>query len=74
MAISRCPRHKPTGRTRAYVAALEPVGYPDTAIICGSKECLEPGLVWCEAHEKSAYDAGERVLQAFTATMKFKVK
>jgi hypothetical protein len=70
MAIMRCNNHKPKGRTRSYVVTVEPIGYPDTALICGSAECKEPGLIWLEAHEKTAYDRGERIFKSFTETMK----
>ena len=30
---------------------MRPVGYPDTAIICGSLSCLEPGVIWLEQDE-----------------------
>ena len=73
MAIVRCRIHKPTGRTRNYVASVEPVGYPETAMVCGSKTCDAPGLVWLETDEKSAYDRGERIFRAFTDTMKMRV-
>jgi len=43
MAIMRCKRHTPTGRTKEYIACVMPVGYPDTALICGSTVCEEPG-------------------------------
>jgi len=74
MAIVRCSTHPPIGRTRSYVASVEPIGYPDTAMVCGSKPCCEPGLAWLEEDERAAYDRGERIFQAFTATMKIRVK
>ena len=49
---------------------MRPVGYPNTALICGSTYCEEPALVWLERHEKAAYDRDERIFKAFTATMK----
>lgn len=70
MAIMRCKQHSPKGRSRSYVASVEPVGYPDTALICGSVACEEPAFIWLEPPEKAAYDRGERVFKSFTATMK----
>lgn len=72
MAIVRCRRHKPTGRTREYVSAKEPVGYPVCALVCGSVSCEEPGLIWLERDEDVAYQRGQRIFQAFTATMKMR--
>lgn len=74
MAIVRCRSHVPKGRTRDYVASVEPVGYPDTAMVCGSKHCPEPGLIWLERAEKEVYDGGERIFRSFTDTMKMKAK
>jgi hypothetical protein len=72
MAIVRCRRHQPTGRTRNYVSAKEPVGYPDTALVCGSVSCDEPGLIWLEKLEDAAYEKGQRIFQAFTPSMKMR--
>jgi len=70
MAIMRCKIHAPKGRTRSYVAAVEPVGYPTTALVCGAKSCNAAAFIWLEPEEKNAYDRGERVFQSFTDTMK----
>jgi hypothetical protein len=72
MVVVRCRRHEPAGRTRDYVSAKEPVGYPVTALVCGSVSCNEPGLIWLEKHEDADYQRGQRVFQAFTATMKMR--
>jgi hypothetical protein len=53
---------------------VEPVGYPDTALVCGSVQCERPALIWLERHEKQAFDTGERIFKAFTATMKVRAK
>ena len=74
MAVIRCAAHQPNGRTRSYVFTAEPVGYPDTALVCGLKQCKTAGLAWLEAHEHDAYNRGERIFEAFTATMKMRVK
>jgi hypothetical protein len=73
LAIVRCEHHEPVGRSRNYVAKVKPIGYPDTAMVCGSKWCLQPGLVWLEMDEHEAYKLGERVFEAFTASMKMRV-
>jgi hypothetical protein len=74
MAIVRCAAHLPKGRTRDYVLSVKPVGYPDTAMVCGSKTYQASGLVWLEAEERAAYNWGERIFQAFTATMRMRVE
>jgi hypothetical protein len=70
MAIMRCRTHPPARAQREYVAAVEPVGYPVTALVCGSVRCREPALIWLELAEKVEFDAGERIFRSFTSTMK----
>lgn len=74
MAIMRCPKHAPKRTTRAYSGAVEPLGYPDTALVCGSVHCREPALIWLEVSEREEFDRGERVFRAFTASMKVRAK
>ncbi|QIK95562.1 hypothetical protein G7076_02880 [Sphingomonas sp. HDW15A] len=66
----RCKSHAPRKAIRNYVWAVEPVGYPATALVCGSVHCMEPAFIWLEEEEARQFDAGERVFRAFTATMK----
>jgi hypothetical protein len=68
MSVMRCPNHTPRGRTRIYVASVEPVGYPHTALVCGSRQCDAPALIWLESHEKAAFDRGERVFETFASS------
>ena len=70
MAIMRCKRHTPTGRTKNYVGSVPPKGYPETALVCGSASCNEPAFKWLEADEQREFKRGERVFKAFTTTMK----
>jgi hypothetical protein len=74
MALVRCKRcGKPKGRTHRYVLSVEPVGYPDTAAICGLSGCERPGLVWLDEDEKSAYARGQRVFRVPNAAVKIRV-
>ncbi len=75
MALVRCEPCgvRPAGRgryTRTYVRNVRPVGYPDTAVICGSPSCSRPGLIWLEAAEARAYRQGERTFHLQTNTTK----
>ncbi len=75
MALVRCDaRGKPTGRTRTYVESVEPLGYPDTAAICGRKACEHPGMVWLEIGESQAYRSSQRIFSVPNAAVKVKVK
>ena len=65
----RCEVHHPHGRRRRYVATVYPVGYPQTALICGSSACDAPALIWLELEEKARYDRGERIFEAFAGSM-----
>ncbi len=74
MAIVRCANHEPIGRTKTYAGAVEPVGYPETAVVCGLKQCDKPGLVWLDQDEIDAYERGERVFFMPTFAAKLRVK
>jgi len=74
MALVRCEKHGyPKGRTTDYVRSVEPVGYPDTAVVCGLKGCDHPGLVWLTQEEDAAYAVGRRIFQLPTYAVKIKV-
>lgn len=73
MALVRCEDcGKPRGRTRKYIKSVEPVGFPETAAVCGSRSCGNPGLVWLEAHEWRLYGQGERVFELPTGASKIR--
>jgi hypothetical protein len=74
MAIMRCAAHAPKRTMREYAGTVEPVGYPATALVCGSKHCREPALIWLERGEKANYDTGERIFEAFTSSMKVRAQ
>ena len=75
MALVRCEGHgNPQGRTADYVIGLEPVGYPETAAVCGLKDCVSPGLVWLTEVEYNAYRNGEHIFQLATYAVKVRVK
>ena len=74
MAIMRCEAHEPHGRERGYVRHVKPVGYPETALVCGSTTCTNPAFIWLEQDEARAFDRGERIFKSFTATMKVRAE
>lgn len=74
MALVRCETHgRPRGRKHDYVTAVRPIGYPKSAAICGSGNCVAPGLVWLTEEEDVAYRAGERVFPVPNAAVKIYV-
>ncbi len=76
MALVRCQQHgHPKGRTADYVdVPAEPVGHPDSGVICGLKDCDNPGLVWLTREEYAAYQDGERIFGLATYAVKIKVR
>ena len=68
MAIVRCKDCRV--RSTKYVESVEPLGYPETAAICGSPQCERPGLIWLTTEELAAYRAGQRVFRLATNTTK----
>jgi len=75
MAIVRCEEH-PVDLARAtnrYVKRVKPLGYPDTAAICGIANCTNPGLVWLTEDELNEFKRGKRYFRVKTYTVKVKV-
>ena len=61
MAIVRCQDHPP--RNTNYTIAVKPVGYPETALICGREDGQhdEIGWVYLLPDEYEEYQEGRRV-------------
>jgi len=76
VAIVRCKtcglNHSRTRRN--YVTTVKPVGYPDTAIVCGLSTCIRPGMVWLEVDELKDYKNGERIFKISSNATKIKVE
>ncbi len=73
MALCRCAEHgRPIGMVNTYVGYAHPVGYPDTGVICGRKDCERPGRIWLTADERNGYQQGERYFRVKTCTVKVK--
>ncbi len=72
MAIVRCDRHhvRLAQATNRYAKRAKPLGYPATAVICGTKDCTDPGLIWLTEEELSEYNHGERYFGVKTFTVK----
>lgn len=72
MALSRCleAHSPPQGRSNVYQAYVLPLGYPDTALVCGN--CDRPGAIWLTPEEARAYDSGERAFEGPNAFTKMR--
>ncbi len=75
MAIIRCDKHpvRQDLAREAYIQRIEPVGYPESAVVCGTPSCREVGLVWLTDDEYHDYQRGERIFAVKTHTVKIKV-
>ncbi|MEA1960681.1 MAG: hypothetical protein U9N81_05245 [Bacillota bacterium] len=65
MALCRCLINHgwPKGHKKDYVAYVRPIGYPETALICGRPECNRSGVIWLDEDEAQDYMEGQRVFQ-----------
>jgi hypothetical protein len=72
MALCRCLESHawPTGRISNYISYALPIGYPDTALICGL--CSNPGVIWLTQSEENAYQRGDRIFEGPNAFCKMK--
>lgn len=74
MAMVCCEYHgAPRGIRHRYVVSIEPVGYPNEAVLCCRRGCGRPGLVWLNEEDKSSYDAGEREIVIWGQSVKVRV-
>ena len=75
MAIVRCEKHpvRLALATNRYIRRAEPLGYPNTAAICGITHCEKPGLVWLTNEELDQFNNGERYFRVKTFTVKVRV-
>lgn len=80
MALVRCEicGVKPVGQhgyKRTYSRHVEPLGYPETAVVCGVPSCSRPGLIWLEPTEAKEYEEKrKRVFGLQTNTTKIRAK
>ncbi|MEM2941631.1 MAG: hypothetical protein QW304_08815 [Thermoproteota archaeon] len=76
MATVRCEKCglKLSRAKRNYVAKVKPLGYPNTAVICGLSNCENPGIVWLENHEYEEYKKGHRIFRIPSFATKIRVE
>lgn len=74
MALARCEKcGKPKGRTKTYVCSVRPVGYSDTAAICGIKDCENSAQIWLDENEVQDFLSGQDVFSFPNNAMKVRV-
>ena len=74
MVLCRCEKlHSwPKGKKKDYIAFVEPVGYPNTSIICGLTGCHNPAVIWIEEEDVHEYNKGRRIFTVPTLSVKVK--
>jgi hypothetical protein len=78
MAIARCDKHTPAGTRHAgikyvYKAWALPLGYPETAAICGREDCEGPARLWLTELECADHQRGVRIFGIRTNFAKIRV-
>jgi len=76
MALARCEKcGMPSGRgANIYVTGHQPVGHPNSGVVCGAADCDRIALVWLLADEEARYKSGQRVFQLPSAGAKLRVQ
>lgn len=74
MAMLCCTHHgAPVGVRHDYGMSVEPVGYPNPAVLCCRRGCHEPGLVWLNKRDMFDYHAGQRDIIIWGQSIKVRV-
>lgn len=78
MALARCekcgkPTHnvKPPGYSEK---PYQPVGHPNSGIVCGTVGCDNSALIWLKADEVLKYKKGQRIFGISTNAAKVRVQ
>lgn len=66
MAIARCETCGcPDGRKGNVYSTVPryPIGHPESGVICGTPDCLNPGIVWLTDWEETEYQQSRRTFR-----------
>lgn len=76
MAIARSEKcGKPRNNTPPpYAAPHLPAGYPDSGVICGTKNCVNAPRIWLKEDDEAKYADGERIFTLPTFAAKGQVQ
>ena len=63
MVIARCPKCLAASRSfvEAFRTSAEPVGYPNSALVCGIAGCNELAIIWLRGTDALEYRAQQKV-------------
>lgn len=76
MALARCVKCSPPRANKPpdyHAHPFDPVGFPDTALVCGTKGCESVPKVWLKADEAAQYARGQRIFEIPTQAAKIRV-
>jgi len=74
MAIARCDQHPIQRDTKEpYKAYAPPLGFPETAAICGRVGCENPAHIWLAPEEIKQHKSGRRVFGVKTHSIRVRV-
>jgi hypothetical protein len=74
MALAKC---KSCGAPKAgfkYVTFRPPLYYPKTALICSSRGCKNPALIWLTEDEEEECELGKEVFELDAQRVKVRVR
>lgn len=74
MAFARCENHSSRGTKKSYVTFQIPIGYPNSAVICGRKECHVNVKVYLTQEEVNEYRQGQRIFSYDSNVAKVRVQ
>ena len=68
MAYCRCETHKPKNRQHQYDHKIEPLGFPQSAIMCDFNNDCDEEKVWIYLHsgEVANFRNGDRVIKTLS--------
>jgi hypothetical protein len=63
MTLARCKNHPPQNdrAKHPFTGFTLPLGYPETAALCGRNKCTEPAQLWLTEGEQVEHTNGTRV-------------
>ena len=74
MALAKCEGCGVPKAGFKYVTFRTPLDYPKTAVICGSRGCENPALIWLTKVEEHYYELGKRVFELSIRNAKVRVR
>ena len=76
MALVRCEEHVESllERSEGYAATIHPIGYPETAAVCGRDECDRVGAICLKDDEYKEYLNGKRTSNPHTNAVYIRAK